>query len=181
MGKERDAEPVKLICGLLYRDSDTYESAINKLESMYGTIEFESEHTEFVHSTYYKKEMGEGLIRTFISFSEAVSPERLSSMKRATNKLEQSFLDENNGRKINIDPGYVSLANLVLASTKDFSHRIYLEHGIYAEITLLYENKRFTSLKWTYPDYQTDLTFDFLLRVRESLKDFILEHREKQK
>ncbi len=178
MGKITDAKPVKLVCGLIYKDSETYESVLHRLESMYGPVEFESEHSEFSHTTYYSDEMGSELTRTFISFANTIQPERLNAIKLATNKIEQNFLCGSGGRLINIDPGYITLANLVLASTKDFSHRICLGKGIYGEITMLFENKTFTPLKWTYPDYQTENTISFLSRVRESLKDEITEARE---
>lgn len=179
MGNIQDAKPVKLICGLLYRDSQTYETVLEQLEKMYGPVEFESEHSEFSHSDYYAEEMGTELTRTFISFVEPVQPDKIGAIKLATNAIEDEYKNEADGRLINIDPGYVTLANLVLASTKDFSHRIYLGSGIYGEITLIYEGKSFQPLKWTYPDYQTENTIAFLARVRESLKQSRIHSREK--
>ena len=170
---------VKMICGLIYRDSEALEAALDKLEQLFGPVEFESEHTDFTHTRYYEKEMGAPLIRSFISFTETVLPENLSTIKQETNRLEQILVNESGGRLINIDPGYISLANLVLASTKDFSHRIYLGGGIYGEITLLFENNAFIPLKWTYPDYQTQSALTFFQRVRQTLKDFVLALREK--
>ncbi|MEZ5360301.1 MAG: DUF4416 family protein [Candidatus Zixiibacteriota bacterium] len=179
MGNIQEVAPVKLVCGLIYGDDETYQIVLERLEKMYGPVEFESEHSSFSHTDYYTKEMGAELTRTFISFVEPVQPDKLNAIKLATNTIEQEYTNEAGGRRINIDPGYVTMANLVLASTKDFSHRIYIGNGIYAEITLLYEDKAFRPLKWTYPDYQTDSTLSFLKRVRESLKDFISVSHEK--
>ena len=80
-----------------------------------------------------------------------------------------------------IDPGLIGLANLVLASTKNYAHRLYLGEGIYGEVSMIYENRTFVPLKWTYPDYYIEESIDFFLRVRESLKEFIIELRRQAK
>jgi hypothetical protein len=124
--------------------------------------------------------MGKSLRRQFISFETPITPDRLSEIKQTTNRLEQKCLNDTGGRLINIDPGLVSLANLILASTKNFSHRLYLGQGIFGEVTMLYENKTFVPLRWTYPDYQRVDVIGFLLRVRDSLKESIIAFREKK-
>ncbi len=177
--KPTEIEPVKLVCGFIFRHHDLFVSAIGKLEDLFGPVEFEAETFPFTHTEYYEKEMGSDLQRSFVSFEQAISPGRLSECKLTSNRIEQQFLNDAGGRTINIDPGMVSLAHLALASTKDFAHRLYLGDGIFGEVSMLYENKTFEPLKWTYPDYQTPEIVDFLLRVRESLKDYIIALRQK--
>ena len=179
MAKTHKTEPVKLIAGLLYADTEIFLSTLNTLEGKFGPVQHETEPVAFTFTDYYRKEMGSDLKRCFISFENPVSPEHLADIKVATNKLESRNLNDSGGRKINIDPGLISLANLVLASTKDFAHRIYLGQGIYGEVSLLYENRAFIPLPWTYPDYHQPATIEFLVRVRESLKEIIIPLREK--
>lgn len=174
-----EIEPVKLICGFIFRHQELFVSAINRLEELFGPVEFETETFPFTHTGYYESEMGPGLQRSFVSFEKPISPDRLSECKLAANRIEQQFLNQSGGRTVNIDPGMVSLAHLALASTKDFAHRLYLRDGIFGEVSMLYENRTFEPLKWTYPDYQTPEVIDFLRRVRESLKDFIITLRQK--
>lgn len=179
MSKSNTVEPVKLITGLIFRDHETYVAAVETLEGKFGPVQFESEIFDFTHTAYYEKEMGTHLKRCFISFEKPIQPDKLHECKLATGRMEKRFVDDRGARRINIDPGLVSLANLVLASTKDFAHRLYLGQGIYAEVAMLYENKTFTPLKWTYPDYQRDDVIGFLLRVRENLKEYIIALRQR--
>ena len=174
-------EPVKLISGFLYRHRDLYIAALEKMEKLYGPVELESEIFKFDHTSYYAKEMGNNLKRCFVSFEEPISPSRLRQCKLETNRIEQEFLNDSGGRTINIDPGMVGLANLTLASTKDFAHRLYLGDGIYGEVSMIYTDGEFTPLKWAYPDYQIDEVIQFLHRVRESLKDHIIILRRKDR
>jgi len=174
-------EPVKLICGFIYRHRDLFEAALLKLEELFGPVEFESETFDFSHTDYYASEMGNDLKRSFVSFEKPVFPDRLREFKKMSNDIERKMLNDAGGRTINIDPGLVSLANLALASTKDFAHRLYLGDGIYGEVSMIYENKTFTSLRWTYPDYQNAEVIGFLLRVRESLKEYIITLRQKDR
>jgi len=110
--------------------------------------------------------MGKDLKRKFISFQKLIPPPRISEIKLFTNGIEKRFAKVNK-RRINIDPGYLNSAKLVLATTKDFSHRIYLRKGIFAELTLFYEDKKFHPLKWTYPDYCSQPYYDILNRIRD--------------
>lgn len=171
-------EPVKLICGFIYRHIDLYMSALEKLEDQFGPIEFESETFDFSHTSYYEAEMGTDLKRCFVSFEQPLYPDQLSELKLTCNRIERSFLNDSGGRTINIDPGMVGLSSLVLASTKNFAHRLYLSDGIYGEVSMIYENRTFVPLKWTYPDYQVEEVIKFLLRVRENLKDLIIILRQ---
>lgn len=179
MIKQESVEPVKLIAGFLYSHDDVLMDALEKMEARFGPVEFESERFPFSHSRYYEKEMGPDLKRYFASFEEPITPDKLRQCKQATIKLEQRLLTEDGKRQVNIDPGLVGLGNLVLASTKEFAHRIYLGGGIYAEVSMIYQEGTFRILPWTYPDYQREEAIRFLNRVREGLKEHIILLRQK--
>ncbi|MDH5186329.1 MAG: DUF4416 family protein, partial [candidate division WOR-3 bacterium] len=102
-------------------------------------------------------------------FDQPIALARLTEMKLWTMEIENEFLDTNRRRRINLDPGILTLAKLVLATTKNYYHRIYLGKGIFAEVTLIYRNKQFEPLAWTYPDYRTDTAIDFFQQVRNAL------------
>lgn len=128
-----------------------------------------SELLQFDFTDYYQNEMGTGLVRSWVGFEKPVMPDRLAQIKLTTNEMEQRFLDEHGNRRLNLDPGILSLHNLVLASTKDYAHRICLADGIYAELTLIYRSGGYRALEWTYPDYQTETCGRFLAESRDRL------------
>lgn len=166
MGRIKLSPPVKLIIGFIFKEENTYQRAKLILERRFGKIDFESDTFAFIHTDYYRDEFGQELKKRFISFSKLIPPERLAQIKLTTNKIEKKLSLEDK-RLINIDPGYLDLAKLVLASTKDFRHRIYLSHGIYAEITLFYQDKTFQHWDWTFPDYRTKEYVEIFNRLRE--------------
>ena len=173
MGRIKKPFPGKLIVSAIYAVLGPMHDAIDEFERKFGVIEIETDEIEFLHTTYYREEMGDNLKRKFFAFEKMVDRDRLAEIKIWSNKLEEKYgerVDDFVFRKVNLDPGILSLANLVLASTKDYSHRIYLKDGIYSEVTLLYEKKRFKPLPWTYPDYTEPEVIDFLNRARESMK-----------
>lgn len=166
MGSTRAHEPVKLIIGFIYKKKEDLNKVKLELKKLFGEIDFESRKLIFNLTDYYEKEFGKGLKRCFISFNKLISPSGLSGIKAATNRIEKRTL-KGNCRLVNIDPGYLNLSKLVLASTKDFRHRIYLSKGIFAEITLFYQNKTFQPWEWTYPDYRTQDYLNIFNRIRE--------------
>jgi hypothetical protein len=155
MGKITEPRPVKLIVGLFTGNMDLLPSARVALVERFGEIDYESERLPFHHTHYYEAEFGPNLQRQILSFAKLVPPEQLTAVKRLTNELEQSWSVDGQ-RRVNLDPGYVSLSKLVLATTKDYSHRVYLGQGIYAEVTLHYRRGSFRSWEWTYPDYASE-------------------------
>ncbi|MDP2940750.1 MAG: DUF4416 family protein [Candidatus Omnitrophota bacterium] len=157
---------VKLIVGFIFKEESALKKAKLALIRLYGEVDFESPKLAFYHTNYYEKEFGSSLKRKFISFRKLILPQNLARIKAAANKLEKK-LSRNSKRLINIDPGYLNLAKLVLASTKDYKHRIYLGQGIYAEITLFYQRKTFTPWEWTYPDYRSREYIEIFNRIRE--------------
>lgn len=169
MGKIKYPEPVKLIAGMLFAEEDIFTIVKNRLINKYGEIDFESPLFPFYYTDYYFKEMGGKLWRKFVSFKNLIDPEKLPGIKIFTNKLESEFLQPGSSRRrINIDPGYIDLSKLVLATTKNFSHRIYIGRGIYAEVTLRYlKNSGFHPWEWTYPDYRSKDYLEVFNLIRE--------------
>lgn len=170
MGNIKKHPKVKLIVGMIARDETLFEKAKMKLEEKYSETDYESKVMDFNKTDYYRDEMGENLKRKFVAFSKLVLPEDLVEIKREANAIEKSGAFFKNGRRINLDPGYVSLAKLVLASTKDYSHRVYLSKGIFAEVTLMYFNGKFNAKEWTYPDYATEEYKKIFGEIREIYK-----------
>jgi hypothetical protein len=155
MGTTRTVQPVKLMASLLTGGLDLLAGVKEALSQAFGPIDFESELLPFDHTDYYSPEFGLELQRQIVTFEELIDPADLPAIKRQTNDLERS-LARGEKRQVNIDPGYVSLGKLVLASTKDHAHRLYLGLGIYGEGTLTYQQGRFRPWPWTYPDYGSD-------------------------
>ena len=170
MGKILKPLKVKLFAGLIANSGSIISAAEKLLAKEFGAIDLESPVIPFAFTDYYSEEMGQNLLRKWVSFEKLSQPEDLSRIKVKTNSIEDKF-SSGNKRAVNIDPGYVSLSKVVLASTKDFSHRIYLSKGIYAEITLIYKQKEFISLPWTYPDYKSETALKFLSGIRGILHE----------
>lgn len=155
-----------LVCAITHNNSGKEVLARRLLEEHFGEVALESEHYPFVFSDYYVEEMGSGLQKYFVSFSRLIRPDELVEIKLWTNDIEQQLATAGK-RNVNLDPGYLEGAKLVLATTKDYSHRIYLGQGIYGDLHLRYRHGRFEPLEWTYPDYRQPLALDFFARVRE--------------
>ena len=168
MGKIKRYPPVKLIVGMITADINLFELAGQKLCERFGEIDFHSAVMPFNYTDYYNNEMGKNLQRQFISFKTLIPADRIIEAKIFTNELEEQFFFKNTqNRRINLDPGYVSASKMVLASTKDHAHRIYLGKGIFAEITLRYYQKNFQPWEWTYPDYRTKEYIDIFNQIRK--------------
>lgn len=176
MGTAREADSVKLIASLIAGDPALLTTAQAALGAIFGPVDFESELLPFDHTDYYTPEFGPDLRRRIVTFQQLVVPSDLASIKRQTNELEWSLAREGQ-RRVNIDPGYVSLGKLVLASTKDHAHRLYLGQGIYGEVTLTYQRGRFRPWPWTYPDYADRLCCALFDAVRSRYKVQLREAR----
>jgi len=166
MGEIKNHHSVKLIVGFIYKDKLSFDKTKAVLIKKFGPIDFESNILSFCHTDYYEKEFGKNLTRSFISFKKLISPEKLPAIKILTNRIEKKSAVKGS-RLINIDPGYLDLAKLVLASSKDFFHRIYLNKGILAEITLVFQGKTFRPWEWTYPDYKTPEYIEIFNHIRD--------------
>ncbi len=152
MGTISLPDPVKAIYGVLYKERGIFEKNVALIESQFGPVDFLSEEFPFIETDYYESEMGADLIRRYLSLDKLILPETLVTMKLLSNQWEEDFAINGN-RRINLDPGYITGANLILASTKNFYQRVYLSEGIYAEVTMHYCHGDYHKLPWTYPDY----------------------------
>ena len=148
-------------------DKELFLVAESRLEETYGPIDYHSSTLPFTHTSYYTPEFGLALSRKFVAFERLIDPSNLADIKHVTNALEHELAVDGK-RCINLDPGYISQSKLVLATTKNHSHRIYLDKGIYAEVTLRYQHKAFRTLEWTYPDYRTEEYLEILREIRQS-------------
>jgi hypothetical protein len=165
MSKPGTAEPVKLVFSVFATEITRLNDTITILSAAYGQPDFISEVIPFDYTNYYCAEMGHGLVRRFLSMEKLIRPEALPDIKLATNEIEnKSALDLR--RRVNIDPGYISKAHLILATGKAYTHRPYLRDGIYADLTLVYQGKKFCSLPWTYPDYADEKQLIMLSKIR---------------
>ena len=170
MGKAKKPKKVTLVIGMLSKDKKLFDKAEEFFIKDFGPIDYRSPALLFKYTDYYEREMGAGLKRVFISFKKLISPEKISKIKLLANSVEEK-LAKNNKRRINLDPGYVSDAKLILATTKDYCHRIYLTNGIYAEVTLKWRRDGFEPFEWTYPDYQSREYIDIFNTLRKRLCD----------
>ncbi|MBI3597080.1 MAG: DUF4416 family protein [Nitrospirae bacterium] len=170
MGILKPAAPVKLLVGMISGRPALFEEVRPFLTARFGPIDLESPVFAWNHTTYYEKELGTDLKRQFFFFKQSIPPDSLPEIKRFTNEIERRWLRttaEGNSRQINLDPGYLAPSKIVLATTKDYSHRIYLRDGIYAEVTLMYQGKSFVPLAHTYPDFRSD---DYISLFNEARK-----------
>ncbi|MFH0772644.1 MAG: DUF4416 family protein [Candidatus Omnitrophota bacterium] len=169
MGAAKKHKPVKLIVGMISNDPELFFKTEKILERPFGPVDFRTSLLDFAFTDYYEPEMGKNLKRQFISFRRLVNPENLPQIKLYSGKLELKFSVSRKApsRRINIDPGYVTDAKFVLATTKDNQHRIYLGKGIFGEITLKFTDKTFLPWEWTYRDYQTKEYVDIFNEIRK--------------
>lgn len=165
MGSVKPACPAVLICAVTYREESDDDLAFARLTACFGATVLAQSPCPFTHTDYYAKEMGAPLFKHLLAFERLFLPDELAPNKLITNFIE-SDLSIGGCRRVNLDPGYLDAARVVLASTKDHAHRIFLGRGIYGEVTLLYRNGAFQPLPWTYPDYREAGTLAFMEAVR---------------
>ena len=178
MGRPSEPEPVKLLVGMLSAYPGAMAEAEALLADPLGPVQDRSDLFAHEFTEYYRDEMGHPLARYFVSMERLVRPGDLAGIKRFAGDVEDRVAaggDWPVARPVNLDPGYVTPAKLVLASTKNHAHRLYLEDGIYGEVTLVYEHGGWRPLPWTYPDYRTGDYHAFFTRVRRRL---LAERRE---
>lgn len=179
MGQLQQAFPVKLLVGVLLSEMSPCGPVEERLSQSFGCIDYRSDTLDFSYTTYYQSEMGSNLRRVFYSFQQLIDPGALASIKLQTNRIETEFSSNRDGpkRPVNLDPGYMETGKLILASTKNHCHRIYLSEGIYAELTLLYRKGHFLPLEWTYPDYRTEIYHHIFHEIRNLYRSQLAEAR----
>lgn len=175
MSQPRPPLPAKLVIGLFSRHVDLFQTILEQMQTLFGPVDLISPWFQFNWTQYYEAEMGSGLWRRMLAFGPLIAQDQLPDIKEQTNALESRYMEGEN-RRVNIDPGYLLPERFVLATGKNFTHRIYLGRQVYADLTLVYQKGGFQALPWTYPDYaQADIQA-FLTRVRSKyLKDLKMD------
>jgi hypothetical protein len=168
MGQIREIAPVKLFVGILSSIEPAALQAEQELQSLFGEIDLRSDSYQFNETSYYNEEMGSPIVRRFVAFAPLVEPSAIAGIKLQTNAMEARLAASypEVARPVNLDPGYVELAKIVLASTKNFYHRILLEAGIYAEVTMHYEGGAWRPFPWTFPDFRDGRYSEFFNALR---------------
>jgi hypothetical protein len=171
--------PVKLICGIIASEEKFFKRAEERLVELYGSLDLASQIFEFDFTDYYDKQMGQNLKRKFVSFDDLICPESLGEIKIRTNALEKEIKEELKAGKriVNLDPGFLTASALIMATAKDFAHRIPLQHGIYAHLELLFGKNDVRTLNWTYPDFKTEDYQEFFLKIRRIYLSQVQEQR----
>jgi hypothetical protein len=180
MGEIAKPAPVLLLLAAFSRHADALDWARRQAEAVLGPIALASDQFAFVETEYYAATMGTGIKKCFWAFERLVEPAELVAYKLATNEWEAEYARlgrTEEARPLNLDPGYLTPAKLVLASTKDHAHRIYLSRGIYAEVTLFYKDRRWHHRDWTFPDYRRADYQQFFCECRRYLRQRQLEGR----
>ncbi|MBE0537397.1 MAG: DUF4416 family protein [Phycisphaerae bacterium] len=170
--------PVKLIVGVLAADARCLAAAREAIALEFGAADFISDVWPFTQTQYYEEEAGEHILRQFVSVESLIAPGDLAQIKHRANRLEQALASELAAglpRPVNLDPGYIEPSKLVLASTKNFSHRIYIGDNMYAEVTLTYARGVWIVYPYTFSDYQQKAYHDFFDRVRSRLVEQLKE------
>jgi hypothetical protein len=166
MGSPGEFPAEKLVVGVLLSRPEFKAGLLLRLEQVFGPRDWLSPELPFDYTRYYDREMGGPIVRFFVSCREPADPSRLAAAKLQCNALEQEFRGSAAGRPVNLDPGLLSLARFLLASTKPAAHRVPLSGGIYAEVELLYAHGGFRPVEWTYPDYRSQEDRDLLEHIR---------------
>ena len=172
MWELKNPQPVKLIIGILAANETALAAAVKATSKSFGVIDLTSDVWPFTQTDYYKDELGPNALRQFVSIEKLIDPGNLAQIKHDTNSLEQTLADSLKlplSRPVNLDPGFIEPSKLVLASTKNFSHRIYIGNKMFAEVTLMYEKGRWRHFEFTFPDYRQANYQDFLSKVRNRL------------
>jgi hypothetical protein len=168
-------------CAVISRHLDARQWAQDKLSARWGDIRMVSSEIPFEAGGYYTPTMGSDLTKTLIAFEGFCDPAELADWKHETNELESMYARESGHaetRPLNLDPGYITQAKLVLATTKDRDHRLYLRDGMFAEVTLTYVGKRWQHHRWSYPSYRTEEVAEFATNCRRILRQHLKATRQ---
>jgi hypothetical protein len=172
MGSIRTFNPVKLFVGILVSEAGRLAEVESRLSTEFGAIDLRSPVIPFTFTDYYRRETGDRILRTFFAFERLIEAGRLPEIKHWTNTLEAEFSGVHSEvpRPVNLDPGYIEHSKVILASTKNFYHRMYLGRGIFGEVTMHFRNNEWEFFPWTYPDYQSEEYRRFFLLLRQQYR-----------
>jgi hypothetical protein len=157
--------PGKLLISVIYREEGVFREAAARIVGLFGEAERTSEAFPFDRTEYYTREMGAPLSRRFIVTAGEYPRDSLADAKIAAEKVEGEFSTDGR-RAVNVDPGLLTDENFLLATGKNYSHRIYLRDGVFADLTLVFRGGEYRPLSWTYPDCASDAIRAFLGEVR---------------
>ncbi|MBS3155535.1 DUF4416 family protein [Candidatus Woesearchaeota archaeon] len=161
--KQVKPKKVKLFIGIIYNKKEVLNSILPVLKKKFGEIEDKLEYN-FNHTDYYEDEFGKKLKKYVIVFKKEINPELLPNIKLFTNSIEY----KTNKRIINLDPGYLNKQKLILATTKERPHRIYLKNGIYADLTYLFKKNDCIILRNTFPDFREKFVQEFFIKIKNT-------------
>jgi len=167
MSKLKEPPAVKLFLALLFNNDLDMENLVEVINNELGNIDYTSDVFDFCSTRYYQEEMGNDLKRQVLSFTKLIKREQLVDIKILANDIESRFCDSKGNRTVNLDPGYIAAEHLILATGKGYYHRPYLGSGVYADLTLVYQNNSFKGLEWTYPDYKLDHMQEIFMNIRD--------------
>jgi hypothetical protein len=170
MSQRNAPAPARLLFSVIYREEADFAKALRSIVDRIGEVACTSEPFPFDRTEYYWKEMGAPLVRRFVLGNDPVSREELATVKVWAETIE-SELSVGGKRTVNIDPGYLTDENVVLATGKNYSHRIYLREGVFADLTLVFEKGEYRPLPWTYPDYASPEVRAFLGELRRGYRE----------
>lgn len=170
MSRRKVPRPARLLISVVYREEKDYERSLTGIASRLGDVARTSAPFPFDRTDYYEKEMGTPLFRRFVLTREAVSRDELASAKLAAEAIENEC-SVHGKRTVNIDPGLLADENFILATGKNYSHRVYLRDGVFADLTLVYERGEYRPLPWTYPDFASPEIRAFLTGLRNEIRE----------
>jgi hypothetical protein len=175
MGQVQKPTKAILFCGLLYNRNVDFDVLCRDFEEIFGRIILKSDSFPFHETDYYRNEMGEDLTRVWLAFDRLIEPDVIVDIKLHCNQIETARSSSSGKRRVNIDPGYLTLGKVVLATTKNNQQRLYLGGGIYGEVTLRYVHKGYKPWEWTYSDYRRSEALNFFIQLRTILKHLLRE------
>ena len=178
MSTPKTPDPAKLVVSIFMKEKVLFDKIFDRLEQVGGPVDIISPWLDFDFTDYYYKEMGSPLFRRLVAFKPLIEQDALAGIKLGTNEIENNHLDGDR-RQVNIDPGYLLASRFILATGKEYSHRIYIGKKIYADLTLMYTKQGFKTLDWTYPDYASESIFKFLGNVRDKYLVDLNAHKRK--
>ncbi len=170
MSRRAVPPPAKLLASIIYRDEERFAVARDLFAERIGAVERVSGPFPFDFTEYYAREMGAPLARRFVVAAGVVARDSLAAAKAAAEKIEEA-LAVGGRRTVNVDPGLLTEESFILATGKNYSHRVYLRDGVFADLTLVYRKGAYRALPWTYPDYASDAVRAFLSDVRAAYRE----------
>ncbi len=177
MVRKQEPSQGRLLVYIVHSSLDALADALSALEKRFGLVQFETLELPDNKDEFYREEMGENLQRRFFSFERTIGRDAMTNVKSVCHKIESQFADRVDDycfRTVNIDPGILTPSNIVMASHREYNHRVYLEDGVYAELALVWSKGRYVRLPWTNPDFCHGEAIEFFQRVRGSF-DLVAE------